>query len=606
MYAGFWNQCLHLLQYFMAITLLLVIWPMGLFAKYGGGPLERAASRFLGMMLLLLVLGYMLAALKLFEAISIVMIVGSLTIWSIIGRRSSTERQELFAKWATRFFDYFENKHRLIALLRDSFTVHWKSTLQAIRFRLSDPLTAVEYILLVAVFGLSAYIRFYDAATSPAPAWPDGYTTLVRMKRISESILVADGWAVPQGLYMFMSYLRTFSFIDAVYVLKYTGPFVSMMILLGQYAFIVRLTKSRIAGLAGVAAFGLFSGCFPGDFERHAAADPQQFAYMFLFPVLMFYFRYMESGENPAFRAATCGIAAAALSHTQGYGLVAMSVAVLCIVFMFAGARRYWRKTGPIVLALLAGALISLLPFLLSHVMGASPDSASAFHLGDITALSEAFWALILPVLIGVAWSALFTVFPKSNRFRAAQLMLGLAAVGYGAYWDPPKWDPPKPIQPDKLGWDSAIEQYLRINESFRPKTWHIVTQREGYALALSSGYHMDVGEFLASYDPAMPPLTEYGKSMPDSSISHRVFLYEEKNVFRPDRRNTGWPEGKVERRKQDSEALREWVKRFEREHGSVPVFYEDENLKIYEIYRPESQEEIRKKIWNEAKGEWR
>jgi hypothetical protein len=463
--------------------------------------------------------------------------------------------------------------------------------LKSIRLR-----DAVPLLLLASVIGCSAYVRFYDAWTSPAPGLSDGYVTLAWMKYVNSRDLFHDG-IYPQGFHIFLAYLKKFAAIDSLYVLKYTGPLNGVLICAGLYFTISRFGGNRYAGIAAAALYGLGGTSLHGaDWVRQAATNSQEFALVFVFPTFYFMVRYLQEGRRQDLLTALAGCAVTGLVHTLVFAFTGLGVGVLLVVGLLLHPRLLWKRMSRLAAGALATVVLSVLPLGLGYALGKKVHSSSEEFLvsqAKVTPPDLTGWDVAalcaLAILFLAALLILFARRPAADKIAvwfAALLGAGTFALyefggtvtqslvlasRSGALWVPAlsfcigaagcviarvplpsvlrdgmqaasilllgAWlvtlTHLTPIVPYKMEWEANVEQYLRIADERRPNTWIIFSQNEEYALSLGVGYHDYIKMLVETYDPTRPPLTRRGAAEPDPNVPKHIYIFQEKKVFR-------------------------------------------------------------------------
>ncbi|WP_281885339.1 hypothetical protein [Paenibacillus sp. YYML68] len=215
---------------------------------------------------------------------------------------------------------------------------------------------------------------------------------------------------------------------------------------------------------------------------------------------------------------------------------------------------------------------------------------------GVVASRSGDLWALTAPICIGSAWHMVWS-FVRHYRWATAVSSSVLIMV---LAWALLQWQPEK-VEPYKMESESSMEQYLRISQQYRPKTWTIVSQTEGgYSLALGIGYHQQLSSFLERYDPSYELLTRQGSARPDPDITHDVFLFHERQSIFVKETNGLYPL-LLERRvpfEANNRRLEQWLHQYESLHGKPPVYYEDDHLTVYHFHRDASRKEIFDLLW--------
>ncbi|MFB9325188.1 hypothetical protein ACFFSY_04555 [Paenibacillus aurantiacus] len=516
-------------------------------------------------------------------------------------------------------------------------------------------------VLLLAVLGAGAYIRFHDAVHYAAPALSDGAVTLAWMKYINARLLFHDG-LYPQGFHITLSLLSKFAAIDPLYILKYTGPLCGVLTSAGFYFALSRLTGSPYAGIAGAAVHS-FGGpfLFGGDWERQAATNSQEFAFVFVFPSLYFLLRYFKTGGRLAFRTALAGLSVAGFAHSLAFAYAGMGVGVCLIAAMLVKETRQWRAIGAAAVAAAITAVATYAPiqiglwlgvpmnksateFLTSTTVAAIPVLTGADKLG-LAALAVIAASLLISwkrgdrrlaewfaVGMGTASFLLYYIAPYltgsvvlASRTQALWALSICFSAGF-AWWSAWRifgaWRlrpaleaaaaaisllivavsfAPGPIVTYKMDWESMFRQYLRIAGEQPLHTWTMFSQEEGYSLVYGIGWHQYVRTLVDAYDPALPGLTRYGQTAPDPNLTSTVFIVEEKQVFHVPTNLIIY--GKLEeeryaKHEEEWRLLADWLRVYSAHHGPPAVFYEDAHIRIWYIERPEAKDKNYRRLW--------
>jgi len=667
-YASFSNHLDQGLHYALAFAVLFWLWPKLLFRRVEGDAAERAAANYILMVLTLIGLGYLLIVTKLLELLTLVAIFGLWALYRWARGVSNEKRTEMLSAVATLALDYFEKKFSLRELARSWVVKQSDEVKREWRQRVGFSGALVETALLLAVMAGAIYVRFYDAVVYSVPGMSDGNVTLLWMKLVDKKLLFEEG-IYPQGFHIYLDMLFKFSFIDGLYIQKYTGPFNSILALLGLHFIVSRLTGSRLAGVAAAFVFGWLGALTGNGWERQAATNSQEFAMVFVFPALYFYHRYFLTGVRQYLLIGTAGVLITGLVHTLVFGFLVMAVAILAFVHWIGGIRK---MTAPTLLVIATGAaagVLSLVPigaglllgkefqsssqdFLTSQIAGrpsfpllhpldrAAVGAAALLTVGGLAAWRKpavrpallfgglftavAFllyyaggyltrstviasragdlWAYVLPFAIGMALGAAAAPLSRFRPARAALpvLLAGAMAFSLVRY-------PLEPIVPYKMQAEAQVEQYLRISEIHRPKTWILFHQSESYALVEGVGIHNYIGNFLKWYDPRHKYLTRYGEREPDRDIPNDAYVFFEKKVYRVGK-DVGiyvLMEAEYERREREMKELARWIEAYEKANGPIEIFYEDDALRVYRFHRPLTRDEVMEQIWNSGgKGE--
>lgn len=671
MYADWTNQMEQLIRYFGAFVLLFLMAPKLLFRRMAGDITERLTIRFMMMTLLLILLGYALVIVKLYEMLAIVPL---LTLYA--GRsyilyfiRFKKRRSMASPQSIVRFYDWLEGKYNPWIDIKVLLRRKLKDSIRALNARVQQVPTMLETIVLVVVLLISGWIRFYDALTHAAPALSDGYVTLAWIKYIDSRVLFNDG-IYPQGFHIWMDYLVKFAATDPLYILKYTGPLNVIMLMAGMYLAVSRWTGSRSAGILSIAVFGLLGEYVSGGaYDRQASTNSQEFAFIFIIPTLYFLHRWLRDRNRWALTASITGMIVVGLIHTLAYIFLGLGVAILLFMYIPLTMSERFRPLWPVVWGGLASVGISVAPLGIGLIIGRSFHSSSEdfatsrnqltnlkelnltdyvvliavgiiliwairkwrfirphtgpifvgafvlatfciYYFGDlftfpgstvITSRSAELWSIVTPLAIGTAAGLLIRGMERlrsrwSSYYGIGVVTLAVAAILLSV--------PPKPIIPYKMEWNSGVEQYLKISNHYRPKTWMIVSHAlEGYSIVFGNGYHYDLPVFLDSYSPNNFPLVNEGIDGEKNLTSRDVFIYYQKEIFKLDETYSIYSimKPEYEQREKEMKRLDQWIQMHQKVNKDLSIWYEDDKLRIYHIHQPEDEKDRLVQIWGEG-----
>jgi hypothetical protein len=507
----------------------------------------------------------------------------------------------------------------------------------------------VEGMTFLTIIGLSAYLRFYDAFTNAAPPLSDSYVTLAWMKYINHRDLFHDG-IYPQGFHIYLASIYKFAAVDALYVLRYTGPLNTLMITVGLYIVIRKLTNNLIGGLTASWIYGVVWVIIPlFATDRQAATNSQEFAFVFIFPAIYFLIKYFQTERKEDLLVGLLSTAIIGLVHSLGFALIGLMIGIM-IVTSFLALRKKRKIYFQVVVGVIGTVVLSFIPLGIGYLLGKGLNASSAqylvsqnssYHFTILTKIdyvalgflfllflllfrkqlsrgerfigiftfltgisvfllyyaggvlthstvidsrSRDLWGLVIPFCMGITISFLL------NALRGKWVgvinilaMFGIIAVTLMYR--------PSPIIPYKMEYNENIEQYLRISQNYLPQEWMIVSQDEGYAVALGKGFHMHLGDFLKNYNPEAKTLTKFNQGAPDRNIPPHIFIFQEKKVFEVSKTNSIYSilAPKYKQREQEYKELTKWMSIHQKAGNKVKIFYQNQHIIVYQLDIPQN-----------------
>ncbi|KEO81464.1 hypothetical protein [Tumebacillus flagellatus] len=659
MYGTFWNTVYVALHYAFAVLVLFVWMPKRMFGLPEGP--ERGMAAFTRVVFFYIVLAYGLVLTKLFEVMAILAVILLYASRRYLRKTAASARNNLFTMIGLTFYELLDLG---IRWKKAAKTLLKKNTasLRA-SFTQRSPGDWLFAACFAAVFLCAGYVRLKYAVLEAAPSMSDGYVTLAWMKYIEQRVLFHDG-IYPEGFHMILAYLHKFAAVDQIYILNWTGPLVGVMITFSAYWTTARFTNNRWAGLVAAVAYGVGGTSLQGaDWERQAATNSQEFALIFLFPSLYFFAKYIAEGKRDDLLTGGAGLSIQGFVHTLVFAYGGMSLAVAMFVGLVMRARPFLKRLWPMTITGVVSIVCAVVPFGIGKLLGREVHGSSENFLLEKTQVSppdlrlwdelalaglavlvlgwllrrkpfrekipdlvailfiaasfvmyewapsvtqsmvlasrvNIFWGLTIPVALGMGVHCLF-LWVKWNPVRAT-LQGTAAGVLFSYCFVTTQF---AAIHPYKMEWNAGVEQYLKISSEFRPHTWTIVSQSEGYSEVLGNGYHVYLADFLKNYDPSLPPITHVGWTEPDPNLSPDIFVYHEKQVFEVSKTNGIYTllEKGYASRKEENQEFEAWLAKYTAANGKPDVYYEDQHLIIYRFHKAETEEEKQQKVWGKT-----
>lgn len=621
------------------MVVVLYVWPKVALPPYPDLlPLDRTVSGAARIVLFMMVVGYVLVVLRLFEW---PILVAALVLLHLsrpsagpnlyrlpflrrVGARILEELDHL-ATWPQR-------------ILREG----WRQ----IRGRpLHRPplIPVLGTVAALVILGGAAWLRFHMAWVHAALPFSDGYVVVYWVKAIDNQILFPNG-IYPEGFHIFIAEMGKLAFANTVVFIKFFGPTVGLFMTLSVGYTAYRLSGSIGAGLLALAVYGVVPHLLPYDLSRQVATDSQEFGNALVVPVAYFTYRAWTHPREAGFKeTALALVVIVGLVHT-----LALLNAVLAFLSgtLAAWAIGAWPRR---VLAWFAGrlgvgALLVIAPFALALLAGIPPNASSVSFAGSETARTAPLLtrledvallaplalallrvarrrsaeevgsalvgfflmafavavqlaplvglhslvlesrymedlALVEAVALGLLWAFGEEFVGWATGERPAQALSLAGALAFTAYaW---RTHPPVPPAPYTMNSDAFVAQYLRIADTELAGTWQAVSEDEGFALAYGEGFQMTPQTWVAHASPDGPWPTYGGRTL----AMGEVFFFVHRRFHDP---HVASIQGVIDARLRGYEAgnreLEAWLRVFVRHHGPLKVFYRGKDLTIYEI----------------------
>lgn len=378
--------------------------------------------------------GYLLIALRLYEVMSIIPILGAVIVWR---NWSYVEIQQIRTRWTTLGLDWFEGRWKIGDAVKPWFSGRFVPWLKRREWK---------FLVLLGsgfVVALAAYLRFYDPLRHLAPALSDSYVTLAWMKYMDQRILFHDG-IYTHGFHIYLSFLHKFAAVNPVFMLNMIGPFNGLLIMAGIYYAGRRITMTYSGGLIPALLYGFFIMYLPSEAVRQAATNSQEFALVFLMPALVWTLEYLKTGKKRWLAAALAGVLLIVYIHAvvSFFAVCGLAAAVFSA---WPGVRlkEYGQRVLRLTLAMGGAGVLGLTPLVLGTLFGRHlHGSSAAFATStEIPALPQITWPCFLLILLAlVGMSSAILGLKKQRETRPAILFCGwllvmAVALYLGPYW---------------------------------------------------------------------------------------------------------------------------------------------------------------------------
>jgi hypothetical protein len=603
----------------------------------------------------IVIFGYITILLKLYEFITFFIIIAIFISYKYYKNHISSGNIETDIKDDIQILviNHVDNIERI----ENKFFKYIKNRVSIITSNLSmyfgDIGDVLIFIILCIVFLYCGYLYFYDSLTSVAPAANESYLSLVWMKHLGNRTLFFDN-IYPQGFYIAIETLQKIFQIDHIYIINFTGALNSLLTLFGIYYFVSRLSKNKFSGITAVIIYGILGNQFIGLSALQNVASPNQFAFMFLYPILYFFYEYTHKSRQDEFFVALLGSALIGLVHPLAFVCLATGLLTLCLANFLRDIKNSFSITLNAFIIMLISAVIAAIPIGIGLLFGKTfssfalnlifetdyyikmPDIRQIDYLGlaslFIIFISAIFSIKNKSIFIKKIWIFLFgtlsflfyfyagsltyskyidqgantlwgLIIPIIISFAILALFNILKLVFRFKYFEHfiyiiiigtmLYYLQQSPIISEKLDYNNSVKQYLKITKAFRPTQWMMVSYQEGYSLALGNGFHMSISEFIDRYDPNSEKLYDVNDDFKELETED-IFIFYQKNVFY----NKLISQDEYMLRSNTNPRILEWLNKYKESHNNISLFYSDENIEIWQIHQQPDKEKIRTRIW--------
>jgi hypothetical protein len=359
---------------FAAVSVGLLLWfvgvPLWLWPRTGAPPLERvlyalvtSAGLWLGLgYLLALVSSIELATLMLLLAVVVAMRTYVRTRRDAHGQKAEEQRQRR-AERTAQLLDAMDPgaRHSLAAIVRQEVQ-SLLATLRTALVRAARPYNVLSVAAILAILSQS----IASVSHQYAPATPDGLTQLLAEKTLALNMGIYSLGTYPVGLPLIVAVVSTVFFSDPLQILRFIGPWISILLPLSAALCAGAMADSGWAGFSALVltgltfwpAIGFGSGNVWLPLSTHLATA-------FVVLSLAFSVRFLRRQENLDIWAAASAAFAAAITQP----LVA-PLTILLPLLLTLPSITHTPRTWALPAMTAAASLVGLLPLLAGVATG--------------------------------------------------------------------------------------------------------------------------------------------------------------------------------------------------------------------------------------------
>ncbi|MCY0892179.1 MAG: hypothetical protein OWR52_01535, partial [Acidibacillus sp.] len=599
MYSSFSNQLYHLFHYILAFAILFLWLPKYLFIAVDGDHRDQLIANMMRMVFFSMITTYLLLVIHLYEVMSFL---GVIILWNYLRNfRLSKDVVRTPGVFIALLYDLIDSPQIITNYLSEL-----RPTIHHLRMKKTPPswLQNFQLYSVWLTFIIVIYIHFYAAVTVAAPPLSDSYVDLAWIQYINQRILFHDG-IYPQGFYIFMDLLFKFSFINTLYVVKYTGGLDAILLMYGLYFIITSWTHRRLGALIAVIIYGILGhALLLDDYVRLATSESQEFGVVFVLPSIYFLHRYISRKQDVDLWTAFAGMCITGLVNPVSYLFEAVGCIAVAFAFIILDYRATKKELFKTLFAGVASIVVTLAPLgtglLLGHPINQASTTFIDMGVHHITFPQLSIWDAVTLCSLVIL---LFTLISTRRNERSTPILsvallgififliyyfgasvsksevIAVRAIDLWAYTEAlvigmtiqtifsllgeqsklnirietgimflliiviPIVYPIRPILPYRMQWNQSVEEYLSINQHYKYVGYMIVSEDyQDYDLVLGDGYFMPMKQFLHMYNPTAPTLTQYGSTRVDRNISPHVFLFYPTNIIKVNHNNANYP----------------------------------------------------------------
>ncbi|MGH3442225.1 MAG: hypothetical protein ACRDUY_09320 [Nitriliruptorales bacterium] len=310
--------------------------------------LDRAGTNFVRWMGLVIGVGHLLALARLYH-LGVIFLLCGLGIWltRLRGRRRrdpGTEGlsplQVLWIRLTDLGFEFEQRGPRVVAAEAAQRTrQRLLAPFRWLRKPGRLPLLALSLPML-AVFAWAFWIRFELATEFTTLSPPSSYVVLTWTKSLLANDLYTDG-LYPPGILFFFAFLgKAASGIDTYEVVRFGGPLIGALMVVGLYYAVLRLTRNAGAAIATAVVFGVFGNLyqFHEPWIRQTGPLPHELGLVVVLFALPAVVDAVIDGDRDHLWTVAAGAIAAGLIHPVSLMLFVL-VALVAATFAALAAR---------------------------------------------------------------------------------------------------------------------------------------------------------------------------------------------------------------------------------------------------------------------------
>lgn len=452
-------------------------------------------------------------------------------------------------------------------------------------------------LLNLITFGAAFFVRAYHAVTHYTLPASDTYSHLVWIKYINDNTLYPEGIS-PYGMHMIFSYMSTLFNVNVFQLVRFLGPLIGLIIIASIYSFVqLNFKGSKYAPWFAVSIY-IFVSILPTAYWRQTTVLPQEFAMMFMLPVLSHLLFYIKNSNIRFVKLAAMGLAITCFTSVA-VGTVTLLTVLMIILFNLKKIIKML-QLKEVFAYCFAAILMPIIPMGIYYLMGKPlnvsfvselyrliqwPYEMLKMPLQTLVANEEipAILSVYVAVIAGLIFSKCAPFREGHNKFVVPSIcvLILIALIGLNGINIPKSYQ--YEYEQAALGYNALLQEVPR-------GTMTLIAPQEQYQQILGYGYHYQLWRLMFEQTDLKTPKIE----IPTKNI----FVFVEKFPFKSLQgvnikdASTAMPviSGDLTKYYSDYRNIIEskayyWSEAFMKANPKqVSVFYEDEVFKIYWI----------------------
>ena len=355
--------------------------------------LDRFFYGFINMILFMILSVHALVYIKLFDIISIGIIV---VVALIIVVKLDKEKERGITKLLANLYLFYDvmdtnkNREKLICNIKNSI----KNSYREIRTVYSEfwntPIYSLSYVIILV---LSFAVRMWHSFLHYAYPHLDMYLHLKWVKAIMSNELYLDNQIYPKAMHAVIAFISKLTVSDPYWITRYFGPICAVLLVIAIYFLAYKITNNKYLSLLAMAIYGLIinNNILPSEVFRQTATMPQEFGMLFIVLGLSFLIDYIKSIKvRHLFSFEVC-LLISLMAHSFS-GLFLIFWTAVTVIFSLIFSKLKFISAVKMVGISVVVVVLSFIPLIVGRLMGKVFHETSLEMVTDVTNNKIAEW----------------------------------------------------------------------------------------------------------------------------------------------------------------------------------------------------------------------